>query len=406
MRQGGLVSFSNQPLRTLHDAMAARVEAGQLPGMVTLLAHGDDVRFDAIGTSDLDAGVPMGRDTIFRVASFTKPVLAVVTMMLVEDGTLKLAEPVRTWLPELAEPRVLSRVDGPLTETVPAERPITVEDLLTFRMGFGHITEPTFNPPYPINVAADELGLAIGPPEPRTPHDPDEWIRRFASLPLMDQPGSRWRYNVSAMVLGVLVARAGGAPLGEVMRARLFDPVGMVDTGFVTTPENTSRMPPTFMGDFQGGPVTRQSVSTPDIWTTQPAFPNGAGGLLSTVDDFLALARLLRDRGVVDGRRLLAEESVAALTTNHLTPAQLASAGMILHNLGWGYGLAMAVEPDDASSIPGRYGWDGGYGTTWFNDPHRDLIAMALSQTSDFLFNGGAAEFTRLALATVEPGPN
>jgi CubicO group peptidase (beta-lactamase class C family) len=119
------------------------------------------------------------------------------------------------------------------------------------------------------------------------------------------------------------------------------------------------------------------------------------------VDEFLAFARLLRDRGVVGGRRLLTEESVAALTTNHLTPQQLASAGIILHNLGWGYGMAVAVAPDEASSIPGRYGWDGGYGTTWFNDPHRDLIAIALSQTSDFLFNGGAAEFTRLALATV-----
>jgi CubicO group peptidase (beta-lactamase class C family) len=343
----------------------------------------------------------MSRDTLFRVASFTKPVLAVVTMMLVDDGTLSLAEPVRTWLPELAEPRVLSRVDGPLTETVPAQRPITVEDLLTFRMGFGHITEPTFNPPYPINVAADELGLAIGPPEPRTPHDPDEWMRRFGSLPLMYQPGERWQYNLAAMVLGVLVARAAGAPLGDVMRARLFEPLGMADTGFVTTPENVSRLPGTYMGDFQGGPVARQSVSTPDIWTTPPTFPNGAGGLLSTVDDFLAFARLLRDRGVVGGRRLLTEESVAALTTNHLTPQQLASAGIILHNLGWGYGMAVAVAPDEASSIPGRYGWDGGYGTTWFNDPHRDLIAIALSQTSDFLFNGGAAEFTRLALATV-----
>jgi CubicO group peptidase (beta-lactamase class C family) len=400
------VSFSTDNLRTLHEAMAARVEAGQLPGLVTLLAHGDDVRFDAIGAYDLDGAVPMRRDTLFRVASFTKPVLAVVTMMLVEDGTLGLAEPVRTWLPELAEPRVLSRVDGPLTETVPAQRPITVEDLLTFRMGFGHITEPTFDPPFPINEAASELGLCIGAPEPRTPHDPDEWMRRFGTLPLMYQPGQRWQYNLAAMVLGVLVARAAGAPLGDVLRTRLFQPLGMVDTGFVTTPENVPRIPGYYIGDFQGGPVTWQAVSTPDIWATPPAFPNGGGGLLSTVDDFLRFARLLRDQGIADGLRLLSEESVAAMTTNHLTPQQMDSAGVILADLGWGYGMAVAVAPDEASATPGRYGWDGGYGTRWFNDPHRDLIAIVLSQTSDFLFNGGAAEFTRLALASVEPGPS
>jgi CubicO group peptidase (beta-lactamase class C family) len=227
-------------------------------------------------------------------------------------------------------------------------------------------------------------------------------MRRFASLPLMYQPGQRWQYNVAAMVLGVLVARAGGAPLGEVMRTRLFEPLTMADTGFVTSAQNVSRIPGYYMGDMRGGPVTLQSVSTPDRWAVPPAFPSGSGGLLSTVDDFLTFARLLRDRGVVDGRRLLTEESVAALTTNHLTPDQMASAGVLLHGLGWGYGMAVAVAPDPASQIPGRYGWDGGYGTTWFNDPHRDLIAMALSQTTDFLFNGGVAEFTRLALACVQ----
>jgi CubicO group peptidase (beta-lactamase class C family) len=396
MREAGGMSFSESGRQALHDAMAARVAAGELPGLVTLLAKDDTVDVDLIGSADLENTAPMRRDTLFRLASITKPMVAAVAMMLVDDGTLGLAEPVQTWLPELADRRVLQRIDGPLDETVPAERAITVEDLLTFRMGYGMITEPSFNPPYPVNLKANELELRLGPPVPRTLHGPDEWLRRFASLPLMDQPGTRWRYNVSAHVLGVLVARAGGAPLGQVMRERLFDPLGLVDTGFSTTPANTARMTPQFMSDMRGGPVTAQPLSTPDIWTAEPVFPDGAAGLLSTVDEVLTFARLLANGGMHHNRRLLKAESVAAMTTNHLTPDQLAGGGFVLGGEGWGYG--MSVHVNDA---PGRYGWDGGTGTTWRTDPATGLIAIALSQTSDFLFNGGRDDFLRLAQATL-----
>jgi CubicO group peptidase (beta-lactamase class C family) len=344
----------------------------------------------------------MRRDTLFRIASFTKPVLATVTMMLVEDGLLDLAAPVDRWLPELADRRVLSRIDGPLDETVPADRPITLDDLLTFRLGFGLITEPTFNPPYPIVTRPEELQLALGPPDPRSPHDPDEWLRRFATLPLMHQPGERWMYNAGTLVLGVLVARAGGAPLGEVMRTRLFEPLGMVDTGFATTAGNVARIPNYYMTDFGTGELTLQALSTPDEWTVEPAFPSGSGGLLSTVDDYFAFARLLRDGGAHEGRQLLSRDAVATMTRNHLTPGQIATAGMLLEPKGWGYGMAVAAGPDEVSQVPGRYGWDGGYGTVWFNDPHRDLIAIALTQVSDFLWSGGRAEFTKLAIQAAD----
>ncbi len=227
--------------------MAARVAAGELPGLVTLLARDDDVRVDTIGAFAVDGAVPMRRDTIFRVASLTKPMLAAATMTLVEDGTLDLYEPVDRLLPELGNRRVLARIDGPLDETVPADRPITVEDLLTFRMGFGTLTEPTFNPPFPIVTAGEDLRLVLGPPDPRTPHPPDEWIRLFGTLPLMYQPGERWQYNVGSLVLGVLVARAADAPLGDVLNARLFEPLGMVDTGFSTSPANLDRIPSHYM---------------------------------------------------------------------------------------------------------------------------------------------------------------
>ncbi len=381
------MTFTTEGLEALHEAMAAKVAEGWLPGLVTLLAHGDDVRVDAIGGYALDGAVPMRRDTLFRIASMTKPILATVTMMLVEDGAIDLAEPVDRLLPELADRRVLTRIDGPLSETVPARRPITIEDLLTFRMGFGLITEPEFNPPYPIWLAGKELGLVLAEPDPRTTLGPDEWLGRFATLPLMDQPGERWRYNVGTLVLGVLVARVAGAPLGDVLRDRLFAPLGMADTGFWTTPRNVPRIPSYYLGR------ALQPVSPPEEWTTPPPFPSGSAGLLSTADDFLAFARLLAGGGVHEGKRLLSTAAVTALTTNQLTPEQVATAGMLLAPNGWGYG--MAVAPD------GRYGWDGGYGTVWFTDPAQDLVGIALTQASDFLFNGSREEFTALARAAV-----
>jgi CubicO group peptidase (beta-lactamase class C family) len=389
-------TISTQGRQRLHDAMAARVAAGEMPGLVTLLARGDEVHVDPIGWYASDRAEPMRRDTLFRIASLTKPVLATATMMLVEDGTLDLAEPVDRLLPELAGRRVLSRIDGPLSETVPAHRPITLEDLLTFRMGFGMLTEPTFDPPFPIVTAAADLELRLGPPDPRTPHPPDEWLRRFGTLPLMYQPGERWQYNVGTLVLGVLVARAAGAPLGDVLRGRLFEPLGMVDTGFSTTPENTARIPSYYMSDFTTGEVTLQPVSTPAEWVTPPVFPSGSAGLLSTVDDFLAFARLLLGGGSYRGTRLLSAKSVELMTTNHLTPQQMQTAGVLLRPRGWGYGMAVADQ----------YGWEGGYGTSWFNDPRRGLIAIAMSQTSDFLFKGARDEFVALALGAADHPPD
>ncbi|HEV2218103.1 MAG TPA: serine hydrolase domain-containing protein [Candidatus Dormibacteraeota bacterium] len=382
----------------LHKAMLARVDNGGLPGIVTLVAKGDDIYVDEIGTMAFGDDQPMRRDSIFRITSMTKPILGAATMLLVDDGRLALDEPVSRLLPELADRRVLKRVDGPLDQMVPAGRPVTVYDLLTFRPGYGFIiVEPTtFNPPYPIIRRAEELQLAMAQPDPRTPHDPDEWIGRFATLPLMYQPGERWQYNTGSLVLGVLVARAAGQPLGNFLRERLFEPLGMHDTGFVMPVEKVERLPVEYMTDFSTGKLTEMTITGPDVWTTPPPFPSGAGGLLSTVDDYLAFARLLLHGGVHQGRRLLSERLVEAMTSNHLTPEQIAGGGILLDGQGWGFCVGVSVTPDDVSA-PGRYGWSGGYGTTWFNDPDRGLIAIAMTQVSDFLFNGGVTEFNRLA---------
>jgi CubicO group peptidase (beta-lactamase class C family) len=371
--------------------MAARVEQGQFPGMVTLVAQDDSVYVDELGVKAFGSHEPMRRSTPYRIASMTKPVLATAVMLLVEEGKLALDEPVDRLLPELANRRVLRRIDGPLDDTLPADRQITVEDLLTFRMGYGMLFEPSFEPPYPIIQRAKELELVMAEPDPRTPLTPDEWIRRFGTLPLMYQPGERWQYNAGSLVLGVLVARAAGQPLEELFRARIFEPLGMTHTGFSVPLELAEQLPSHYGTNFQTGQLERSSLSTPAEWARPPAFPSGAAGLVSTVDDFLAFARLLLNGGVHAGRRLLSERSVEQMTTNHLTPEQIATGGPVLGGRGWGYGVAVAEG--------GRYGWAGGYGTVWSNDPARQQVAIAMTQVADFLWNGALAEFDQLTAA-------
>jgi len=383
-------------MSSLAEAMSARIDQGEFPGIVTLVARGDEVEVDAIGTVAFGSEEPMRRDTPFRITSMTKPVVAATALTLVQEGLLRLDEPVDRLLPELAERRVLRRIDGPLDDTVPAERPITVEDLLTFRLGFGHVTEPTFDPPFPIVTRAEELELRLGPPDPRTPHGPDEWIRLFGTLPLMEQPGERWRYNTGSLVLGVLVARAAGKPLGEAVRERVLVPLAMFGTGFATTAENARRLPAHYWGDRATGKLIEPEASRAADWTAPPVFPSGAAGLVSTVDDYHAFARMLRS----GGGSVLTPESVAAMTTNQLTDAQLASGGVLLGGQGWGYGVGVITSPTPEGLDGGQYGWSGGYGTTWSNDPARDWTAIALTQVTDFLWNGGLREFEQIAFAT------
>jgi CubicO group peptidase (beta-lactamase class C family) len=380
----------------LHAALSARVKRGELPGLVTLVARGDQVQVDCLGVTALGGAEPMRCDMLFRIASLTKPILAVATLMLVEDGKFGLADPVDRWLPELANRRVLRRLDGPLDETLPAQRPITVDDLLTLRLGFGLVIDPTLQDPLPIIEAAEALQLVLGQPDPRTPHSPDEWIRRFGTLPLMYQPGQRWLYNVGSLVLGVLLARVAGEPLEELFRRRIFEPLGMDQTGFWLPAELTRNLPSYYMTDPATGQLQLRPVSSPEEWSKPPVFPSGAGGLVSTVDDFLAFARLLLNQGEHRGKRLLSAPAVELMTTNHLNAEQMATAGPILGGRGWGFGVGVMTQPDTDWPVPGRYGWAGGYGTAWFNDPHRSVVAIAMTQVSDFLWNGGLDEFNRL----------
>jgi CubicO group peptidase (beta-lactamase class C family) len=383
-------------IAALRDPMAARVAQKEFPGAVWLVAHGNDVAVDAVGATAIDSTAPMRRDTIFRIASMTKAVTATSVMMLVEDGKLTLDAPAERWLPELANRRVLRRIDGALDDTVPARRVITVQDLLTFTLGFGILFDNTL----PIQRAIDAQQLVNGPPVPMTPHAPDEWMRRFGTLPLMHQPGERWMYNTGSLLQGVLVRRVSGKPLEAFVRERITAPLGMRDTDFFVPAEKLDRFAGCgFFTDPQSKTKSRMDRDgAASAYASPPVFPSGAGGLVSTVDDYLAFARMQLNGGVHNGRRLLSAESVREMTRDHLKPEQKAASSFFpgfFDTNGWGYGVAIATAPDAVSRVPGRYWWDGGFGTSWFNDPGRNLIAIVMTQSSDFLFSGGRDEFFR-----------
>ena len=378
MSTGGL---SKARLTRMHDFMAGYVERGNVPGLVTLVSRRGEVHVDAIGTQGFADPTPMRHDTIFRISSMTKPITAAATMILVEECKLQLDDPVDRWLPELADRQVLKRLDGPLDETVPAKRPITVRDLLTFRMGFGQMMAPP--DAYPILSAANEQQIGMGPPNPATMPAPDEWMRRLGSLPLMHQPGERWMYNTGSDVLGVLLARASGQPLETFLRERLFEPLGMKDTGFSVPAASLDRLATSYWTDAASGKLTVYDEPRGGQWSRPPAFPSGAAGLVSTIDDYLAFGQMMLSQGKHGSERILSRLSVELMTTDQLTPEQKAVSGLapgFFDNNGWGFGVSVITRRDAISAVPGKYGWDGGLGTSWYSDRREEMVTILMTQ--------------------------
>ncbi|HEY3607732.1 MAG TPA: serine hydrolase domain-containing protein [Pseudonocardiaceae bacterium] len=347
---------TDELMRPLRAAVRARL--GAAPGAVLAISQGNDVHIETVGSATLDGDTPLSADTVFRISSMTKPLVAALAMMLVEDGVFGPADPVERWLPELANRRVLRSLGG--TDTEPAERPITVDDVLTMRMGFGFV----FDEPCPTLELAARAGLGIGPPDPANPLTPDEWIARFAELPLLRQPGADWMYDLAYGVLGVLIARAAGRPLDELLHERLLAPLGMTDTGFTAT--DPARLIPCYQGDG-----TLFDPVDGSRWANRPAFPDPRGGLVATARDYLRFANLLLRGGVTaDATRLLSAGSVTAMTTNRLTKP---TDSFFLTAGAWGYGM-------EVITTEARYGWGGGLGTTWYSYPDRDLAVVLLTQ--------------------------
>jgi CubicO group peptidase (beta-lactamase class C family) len=294
----------------------------------------------------------VGRESIVRIASITKPITAAAVMLLVQDGLVALDDAIGRWLPELASPLVVRTPGSPVDDVVPATRPITVEDLLTFRAGWGFPSE--FSLP-----AVTELFPRLpvfGPLE-----TPDEWLATLAGVPLLHQPGEAWLYNTCSDIQGVLVARVSGLSLPAFLAERVFEPLGMVDTGFHVTPGKLDRLAP-----YHGSqPAPLQA----DLWREPPIFPSGAGGLVSTLSDWHRFGRML----LAGGAGLLSPESVRSMTTDHLTKAQRDASTLFLDGAGWGFGGAVAAD--------GRYGWVGGTGTTAHVAPSTGTVGLLFTQS-------------------------
>lgn len=373
-------ALSATALRHLRDVMSGYLERSEVPGLVTLVSRRDETNVDALGkrSTGRAGSQSVRRDTIFRIASMTKPITAIATMILVEESKLHLDEPVDRLLPELANRHVLKRVDGPLDDTVPARRSITVRDLLTFQLGLGFLLAPPDT--HPMVKAMYEREVGATPFPAQMPHPPDEWIRRLGTLPLMYQPGESWLYNTGSDVLGVLIARAAGRPLETFFRERIFEPLGMKDTSFYVPAGKLDR----FVSCYSFNPQTKKLdlIDPPNgQWSHSPAFPSGASGLVSTVDDYLEFARMMLNKGTFGQKRLVGASSIEMMTANQLPPDQQQMGRLILgENMGWGFGVSVLTKPDGLATRAGRYGWNGGLGSSWWNDPNEGLIAIILTE--------------------------
>ena len=347
----------------LQEILEQQYDAGRVPGAVALVARGSSEPEVAVVGARTVGGPPMTRDSLFRIASITKPLVAAATMVLVEQGVFALDDPVRRWLPELASPMVLRSAAGAVDDVVPATRPITVRDLLTLRGGHG------FTPDVGSPVAKLLIErLHQGRPQPRKWPAPDEWMRRLGEIPLLAQPGERWTYNVGSDVLGVLLARAAGMSLGAVLSSTMLEPLGMSSTGFWAS--DVSRMTTLYERGADGFVVT----DSPDgQWVSPRPFESGAGGLVSTLDDWAAFGRML----LSGGGSVLSPSSVAQMMTSHVEDEP---DNFFLDDQGWGFGGGVDVRLKEPWNVIGRYGWVGGTGTAGYVIPSTGTVVVFLAQ--------------------------
>ncbi|MCQ9181071.1 beta-lactamase family protein [Streptomyces sp. IBSBF 2953] len=361
-------------MSALRETLQRYVDDGAVPGAVGLVARGDEVEAVSVGSRDADGTAPMTRDSLFRIASITKPVTAAALLTLVEEGTVGLDSPVAEWLPELAEPMAVRTPSAPVDDVVPAARPITVEDLLSSRPGWGFPSDFSL-PAVQALFDVQKDGRA-----PQAFPEPGAWLADLARVPLLYQPGEAWLYGTASDLQGVLIARASGRTLPEFLAERIFEPLGMRDTAFEVPKEKRDRFTTAYRPDGTGGLAL---ADAPDgEWSSVPGFPSGGGGLAGTADDWLAFARMLLNGGEADGHRVLSPTSVSRMTANHLSAAQREIGALFLEGQGWGYGGGVDVDPLDPWNVPGRYGWVGGTGTTAHIVPQTGTVTILLTQTA------------------------
>lgn len=369
------------------DSVSAAIDAGLLAGAVTLVwQDGKVLQVNELGHRDVDSALPMQRDTVFRIASMSKPVTIAAAMSLVDEGRLNLTDPIAQWVPELANPRVMTSLTGSLEASVPARRPITIDDLMTHRSGLAY----GFSVPPPLSRAYLKL---------QSLQDPDRWLAELGQLPLAHQPGDQLTYSQSTDVLGFILARIEGKPLSEVLAERIFGPLGMVDTGFAVTQSGRRRAATMYQLSPSGDTVTLQPGKMGPPQVVAPTFCAGGGGLWSTADDYLMFARMLLDHGEVDGVRVLSERSARLMRTDRLTAEQKSQQFLgAPFWIGRGFGLNLSVVTDEAKSTPfygpggvGTFSWPGAFGTWWQADPQANLIVIYLIQNQPELNADAAA---------------
>ena len=355
------------------------VATGDIPGAISLVwRRGELLHLETAGLRDIEAKLPVERDTIFRIASMSKPVISVVALILVEHGALRLDDPISKWAPEFTRMRVLRRPDGPLDDTYPAPRAITIEDLMTHRSGLSY----AFTAKGPLSqTLEDRFGLKL-----EGWRSADDWMNALASLPLSYAPGERFNYGHSTDVLGFIIGRAAGSSMREALQELLFTPLNMADTNFWVPPEKRGR-----------AAVLYQS-SAPGIFTplplagflddSPPVITAGGQGLVSTADDYLTFARMLLGGGQINGKRLLSQESVHSMTSNRLTPEQRRDIQFgIPFFMAQGFGLGVSVVMDPKKNAwmglggAGAFGWPGLFGGWWQVDPQRETVMLWLQQT-------------------------
>ncbi len=379
---GALVTragFDPALLARAPEGLKSVVDSGDLSGAVTLIWRaGDIVQTTAYGQADIEAARPMARDTLFRIASMTKPITSVAALMLMEEGQLSPEDPIGRWAPEFTDMRVLRDAVGPLDDTYPAPREITVEDLMTHRAGLAY----AFTSVGPI-AHAHHAALGDVLSQPMTP---DAWMKALGGLPLSYPPGERFHYSHATDVLGFLVGRVAGMDFRRFLFERIFEPLGMIDTDFYIPPEKRDRAAVVYRLDETADALEPVEFTRYDA---PPVFCGGGGGLISTADDYLTFARMLLNGGEVDGARLLKPETVAAMRTNRLTDAQRQIDFLGLPfwaGQGFGLGVSVITDPEKQSWMgagsEGSFGWPGAFGTWWQADPVEDMIAIYLIQNS------------------------
>lgn len=371
--------FSQPRLDRMHTAMRRHVESGHTPGLVTLVRHRGREHVDTIGTMAFDSAMPMRRETIFRLASMTKPITAVGAMVLVEECKVRLDDPVDEWLPELKDRRVLETIDSPLEDTEPAKRPITLRDLFTFSAGYGEVA--FLSPTCPLLKAMMEAQLPLT--EWLFPGTQDEFMKRLGKLPLAHQPGDRWLYHMGCEILGVLISRVSGQSLGSFLREHIFEPLGMRDTGFFVPEEKLDRLPTCYGTDLLTGQLVVLDEARGGKVARAPVFEAGAGGLVSTIDDMAAFGQMMLNKGAHGRERILSRPSIELMTMDHLTPEQKAASPFFANfwnDRGWGFGLGVITGRNDLSGVPGRFGWDGAFGTSWHVDPTEKMVGILMTQ--------------------------